>query len=402
MENINLNNYEAYFLDYLEGNLSLEATGDLLLFLEAHPELKEELEIDLDELRLSVSEAHLPSKDLLKRDEFDLSIESIDELIVADLEGDLSAKQHDELMSFIALHQLEDVYQTHRKVKLIPSQEEKISSELLLSSLTIEASTIDDVLIARTEGLLTSFEDKLVDTYVAEHSLQAKLKAYQATYLHADITEVFEDKASLKQRGGVVVPLYARIAMGAAAVIAVIFMLQTNEVTNPVLEAGVEIEKPQYYTEKQLAGQLSVKNIEQQEDKLQNSHVNLAPNNLPNRFDVADVKNDSAKVPLKINKHQDKLPLIDEQNIVRHEDSLRSTPIMKHNDLKDVHDDVAVILPKKDNYVTDEPVKIITDWASNTFNRDVSFERKKNKSTEEYVAYHLKLGKFEFERKKAR
>lgn len=41
---IDLNNYEAYFLDYLEGNLSPDQVAELLLFLEQHPSLKNEVE----------------------------------------------------------------------------------------------------------------------------------------------------------------------------------------------------------------------------------------------------------------------------------------------------------------------------------------------------------------------
>ena len=40
MEKISIFNYEAYYLDLLEGNLSEEDTALLLDFLEQHPHLK--------------------------------------------------------------------------------------------------------------------------------------------------------------------------------------------------------------------------------------------------------------------------------------------------------------------------------------------------------------------------
>ena len=40
---INLHNYEAFFLDYKEGSLSAEQEKELFLFLEQHPHLYEEL-----------------------------------------------------------------------------------------------------------------------------------------------------------------------------------------------------------------------------------------------------------------------------------------------------------------------------------------------------------------------
>ena len=44
MNRINLSNYEAWLLDYAEGNLSAEDTAELLLFMEQH----HELQVDLD------------------------------------------------------------------------------------------------------------------------------------------------------------------------------------------------------------------------------------------------------------------------------------------------------------------------------------------------------------------
>ena len=42
--NIHINNYEAFFIDYLEGTLSSELVQELNSFLRIHPELKVELE----------------------------------------------------------------------------------------------------------------------------------------------------------------------------------------------------------------------------------------------------------------------------------------------------------------------------------------------------------------------
>ena len=42
--NIDKNNYEAFFLDYHEGNLSPQEVADLYLFLSQYPELKKEFE----------------------------------------------------------------------------------------------------------------------------------------------------------------------------------------------------------------------------------------------------------------------------------------------------------------------------------------------------------------------
>ena len=43
-DTINIQNYEAYFLDFIEGNLDASLQKELDAFLNKHPELKQELE----------------------------------------------------------------------------------------------------------------------------------------------------------------------------------------------------------------------------------------------------------------------------------------------------------------------------------------------------------------------
>ena len=54
MIDINRNNYEEYFLDFLEGNLSPSENDLLMSFLNSNPDLKEELELlnELPEIRI--------------------------------------------------------------------------------------------------------------------------------------------------------------------------------------------------------------------------------------------------------------------------------------------------------------------------------------------------------------
>ena len=42
---INRNNYEAFFIDYLEGNLDEKMVDDFIEFLQQNPDLKEELSV---------------------------------------------------------------------------------------------------------------------------------------------------------------------------------------------------------------------------------------------------------------------------------------------------------------------------------------------------------------------
>ncbi|MES2512785.1 MAG: hypothetical protein V4580_01520 [Bacteroidota bacterium] len=93
MYKIDLHNYEAYLLDFSEGNLSDEGQMELELFLIQHPEL----EINLDELSFTPLEDEtitFSDKTPLKRSPLDLVSES---QFIAYVENQLTAKERLEL-----------------------------------------------------------------------------------------------------------------------------------------------------------------------------------------------------------------------------------------------------------------------------------------------------------------
>lgn len=128
--NINRNNYEAFFIDYIDGNLSAEMTAELFLFLETNPDLKEELE-GLESFSLPENEEQFPSRDALKRGA--INAENLSWYLAASTEHDLSAveqKQLDEyllknpdaknekiLFQLARLHPGDEVYPDKNKLK---------------------------------------------------------------------------------------------------------------------------------------------------------------------------------------------------------------------------------------------------------------------------------------------
>lgn len=80
MSNIDRHNYEAFLLDYLEQNLSPNMVAELMVFLEQHPDLKQEL----DELQafevLEPTSLPFDNKSMLKKD-------ALDNLMIAEIEG---------------------------------------------------------------------------------------------------------------------------------------------------------------------------------------------------------------------------------------------------------------------------------------------------------------------------
>jgi len=102
MERISIFNYEAFYLDFLEGNLSKEDTVLLQEFLEANPDLKMQDEsligFDTEEIVLDSS-----SKEQLKQSsmEDEITTENVSFFMISDAEGLLDGSKSKELELFI-------------------------------------------------------------------------------------------------------------------------------------------------------------------------------------------------------------------------------------------------------------------------------------------------------------
>ncbi len=94
MININRNNYERYFIDFLDGNLDQTEKEQLFLFLDVNPDLKEELE-NFDGELIIEGEVSYGNKRILLKKSFLAEVIStnFDELCIANLEGDLNQNE---------------------------------------------------------------------------------------------------------------------------------------------------------------------------------------------------------------------------------------------------------------------------------------------------------------------
>lgn len=123
---INIENYEAYYLDFLENNLSQEDTEEFLQFLESNPTLKLENDsfISMDNyenLNLSTFE-----KSLLKKEEHDeeISQDNAEYFVIASVENLLSDKKEIELSQFEQNNQeIQRLRKRYQKTKLNPNLE---------------------------------------------------------------------------------------------------------------------------------------------------------------------------------------------------------------------------------------------------------------------------------------
>ncbi len=103
---ININNYEAFFLDYLEGNLDKSALQKFEAFLAINPELKVDI-LPEDLIPLISKPIIYSSKVSLKKFEFNLypfSQSTIEELCIAYHEHLLTDDKEKEFLAFLTTH----------------------------------------------------------------------------------------------------------------------------------------------------------------------------------------------------------------------------------------------------------------------------------------------------------
>jgi hypothetical protein len=100
---INRNNYEIYFLDYLEGRLSAKECGQLKNFLSQNPDLELEMN-SFESISVLPQTVLYPGKDFLKKSLQDVSRineENFDEFCIAKLEGDLETTAQEQFEIFL-------------------------------------------------------------------------------------------------------------------------------------------------------------------------------------------------------------------------------------------------------------------------------------------------------------
>jgi hypothetical protein len=99
---INRNNYEAFFIDYLEGSLDEKMVDDFIEFLQQNPDLKEELSL-FETVSVEQEKITFNKKELLFKEKFDIESE-FNQAAVARLEGDISDAEKAEFENYLSSH----------------------------------------------------------------------------------------------------------------------------------------------------------------------------------------------------------------------------------------------------------------------------------------------------------
>ncbi|MGC9353208.1 MAG: hypothetical protein ACP5D9_05185 [Mariniphaga sp.] len=99
---ITRDNYEVYFLDYLEGNLDETLVDDFIDFLRQNPGLKAELEM-AGTVKVELENISFRNKGKLYKEKFDLESE-FNRAAVARMEGDLQKNELAEFEKYLSTH----------------------------------------------------------------------------------------------------------------------------------------------------------------------------------------------------------------------------------------------------------------------------------------------------------
>jgi len=219
MNSINLNNYEAFLLDYSEGTLNEKDSVLLRVFVRAHPEL----EIDLQDFDLPYidKESHKADfKNSLRRSASEVQ----DEALLNYLEGNLPLEQH--LAFEIKLSRDKDLEKDlvdYKKTISVADENQVFEFKTNLQK-TEDDLVLNNRLIAYLENQFSATEKAQFEQELnANADLKKKFVALSKTILSSDLSLVYPDKNKLKKENRVIA-LFSLRTFGSMAAAIMLFI----------------------------------------------------------------------------------------------------------------------------------------------------------------------------------
>jgi len=229
---INRDNYEAYFLDYHEGNLNPDEMAAVLVFIGQNPDLKEEFD-EFENVSLSVDDSvSFSEKDFLKKNveiySGPVTTENIEEYLVAETEGLLPDETLSQLNDFVNRN---PGFRKDRRIyahtRLAPAIEIVYGNKHLLKHVIphenpVNEANCEEFMIRKVEGLLGDDEAGDLDDFLEQNPrFRKEMKFFGLTKLQPDTSVTYWEKASLKHT---IVPVRRIVyyAMSAAASVALL------------------------------------------------------------------------------------------------------------------------------------------------------------------------------------
>lgn len=219
MNRINFSNYEAWLLDYAEGNLSAEDTAELLLFMEQHPELQTDVD-NLMEFTLTSDEIiSADFKQQLYKDDAAFK-EHFENLCIAFYDKTITAPEKNELESILKQNpHWTKKFKAFAHTYIQQESDLEFTAKSALKKQIQPEGSFDDLAVKALEGFLSKSEQSTFEASLQnDSSKQLQWKAFQKTVLPQEHI-VFEEKASLYQQaeGARVFPIWSRWVAVAAS-----------------------------------------------------------------------------------------------------------------------------------------------------------------------------------------
>jgi hypothetical protein len=186
---IDIHNYEAWLLDFAEGNLSPTQEQSLRAFIAEHPELDIQLD-DMDLFYLDEDKSDAFSlKSSLKKD--DAAKEEVEQILFDAIED--PSKMADAEKVLAVQPQLNIDFEAYKKTILQPELEIVFEAKASLKKALVEADTLDHQIFEAIET-----NDKNAIQQLSQIDVLA-VKAFQAARLDADQSITYPHKKELKK-----------------------------------------------------------------------------------------------------------------------------------------------------------------------------------------------------------
>jgi hypothetical protein len=247
---INRDNYEAYFLDFYEGQLSPEMVEAVLMFVDQNPDLKNVFDEFEAVSLVADQDIVFEKKPSLKKNQVFATSQvnelNYEEYLVGEAEGLLNADQLAIIEEFISIN---PQFEKDRRLFALAhlSAEDEIVFEAkkslkhkAISVGPINEFTFETYMLRELEGDLNQDEEiQLAEFMQYNPHLEKDRKLYKQTILSADSNIVFESKNSLKQ-SVISIRRIVYYALAAAASLALIasfyFLLDRNDIPTRIAE----------------------------------------------------------------------------------------------------------------------------------------------------------------------
>jgi hypothetical protein len=224
---INKNNYQAWILDYAEGNLNNDQIKELLLFIKLNPEYKKEFD-QFELIKLEYSDNQSLSDKLkvsLKKTDIVINNSNIEEYAIKYLEGLLTHSEHLALKKYLYQHpEYEKLIAQYLRTKLHSGLNVYEDKLFIKKHTVINYNNAEYYIIAQKEGLLSEQEtNKLNEIIACNEKLQKLNTLYSKTYFNKNDIYRLNRKDKLKKKDKKILYYMRWYATTAAACIVLYF-----------------------------------------------------------------------------------------------------------------------------------------------------------------------------------